>query len=78
MSDPKKEKKDKNAEDPSKKIIGILRWVIIVVLAVIFLLNVKDSLKAWFSGIRKESQAEAATIAFRQTERDERQYTVTV
>lgn len=71
-------KKDGGADDPTKKIVGIIRWVVIIIVSLFILSAIKKPLTAWFSGIRKESQAEAATVAFRQTERDERQYTVTV
>lgn len=71
-------KENKATEDPSKKIIGIAWRIVIVMFVMIFLSVIKSPLTAWVSGIRKESQAEAATIAFRQMERDERQYTVTV
>ncbi len=74
MADKKKE----GANDPSKKIVGIIRWVVTIIVGLLIISALKEPLTAWVSGIRKESQAEAATVAFRQTERDERQYTVTV
>lgn len=70
--------KNGGADDPSKKIVGIIRWVVTIVVALLIISALKEPLTAWVSGIRKESQAEAATVAFRQMERDERQYTVTV
>ena len=71
-------KKDGGADDPTKKIVGIIRWVVITVVTLFTLSAIKKPLADWVSGIRKESQAEAAAVAFRQTERDERQYTVKV